>query len=104
MREVARRAGMAPSAISRTESGEKIPTPETLAALAEVVEVPLADLYDAAGYPLPKRLPSLRPYLRRAYGVPDEAMPEIEAYLADVAARYGGAGEPAAHEDEEPDN
>jgi transcriptional regulator with XRE-family HTH domain len=104
MSELARRSGTAPSAISRTESGTKVPNPETLAALAEVLRIPLSQLYAAAGYPVPQELSALRPYLRLAYGIPEEGVAEIEAYLADVAARYGQAGQPAIGEDEEPDN
>jgi transcriptional regulator with XRE-family HTH domain len=104
MSEVARRAQTVTSLVSRTESGDKVPRPEALGGLATALELPLADLYEAAGYPLPDELPSLRPYLRRAYGVPDAALPEIEQYLAEVARRHGGASQPQQGEDEAPDN
>ncbi len=101
--EVASRANIDPAGLSRTERGKKVPAPETLAAVASVLSIPLADLYEAAGYPLPQQLPSLRPYLRHAYGVSDQAADEIEAYLNKIAAPYGGGSGPIDGEDELPD-
>ncbi len=102
--DVARRAGVDPGGLLRAERGDKVPTPETLSALADALGLPLADLYDAAGYPLPGQLPSIRPYLRHAYNVPEEAAREIEDYLARIAAKYGGPSLPRDGEDEAPDN
>lgn len=103
LEDVASRAGVDVAGLSRAENGKKIPAPETLAALAGALELPLADLYEAAGYPLTQELPTLRPYLRRAYGVPEEAVQEIERYLERIAAEYGEVSAPRAHEDELPD-
>ncbi len=103
LEDVAARAGVDSAGLSRAENGKKIPAPETLAGLATALELPLADLYEAAGYPLPQELPTLRPYLRRAYGVPDEAVQEIEDYLQRIAAHYGGYSAPLAGEDVQPD-
>ncbi|MCU1692835.1 MAG: hypothetical protein JWM64_1926, partial [Frankiales bacterium] len=88
---------------SRIEAGRKIPTPETLAVLASALEVELEHLYRLAGYPVPE-LPTLKPYLRRAYGVSDDAAEEVERYLQSLSAKYGQPGQPAPGEDEEPDN
>ncbi len=103
LEDVAARAGVDVAGLSRAENGKKIPAPETLAGLAHALDLPLADLYEAAGYPLPQQLPTLRPYLRRAYGVPDEAVEEIEAYLHRIAAQYGGGSTIHNREDELPD-
>lgn len=103
LEEVAERAGVDSAGLSRAENGKKVPLPETLAALASTLDLPLADLYEAAGYPLPEQLPSLRPYLRRAYGVPEAAVDEIEQYLQQIANQYGGASLPREGEDELPD-
>lgn len=100
--QIADRAHIDRAIVSRIEAGKKIPTPETLAALAPVLGVPLTDLYTAAGYPVPQ-LPALRPYLRRAYNVPDNAVDEIERYLARISAEYGGGGVPRDGEDEIPE-
>ncbi len=103
LEDVASRAGVDVAGLSRAENGKKIPAPETLAALASALELPLADLYEAAGYPLPQELPTLRPYLRRAYGIPEEAAQEIEQYLERIAAEYGTVSVPRDREDEQPD-
>lgn len=103
LEDVASRAGVDVAGLSRAENGKKIPLPETLAALAEALDLPLADLYEAAGYPLTQELPTLRPYLRRAYGVPEEAVAEIERYLERIAAEYGTVSAPKHGEDEQPD-
>ena len=104
LNEVARRAGVDPGGLFRAERGPRVPSPETLAALADGLGLPLADLYEAAGYPLTSQLPSIRPYLRHAYNVPEEAVAEIEDYLARIAAQYGGPAAPGDGEDEVPDN
>lgn len=104
LNEVARRAGVDPAGLFRIETSDRLPTPDTLAVLADALGLPLADLYEAAGYPLPEQLPSIRPYLRRAYNVPDEAAREIEDYLTRIAAQYGGPALPRDGEDEAPDN
>ena len=103
LEDVASRAGVDVAGLSRAENGKKVPAPETLAALASALELPLADLYEAAGYPLPQELPTLRPYLRRAYGIPEEAVQEIEQYLERIAAEYGTVSAPRYGEDEQPD-
>ena len=100
LEDVAERANVDPAGLSRAENGKKIPLPETLAALATTLDLPLADLYEAAGYPLPEQLPSIRPYLRRAYGVSEAAVDEIEQYLQRIANQYGGASTPRDGEDE----
>ena len=102
LEDVASRAGVDVAGLSRAENGKKVPAPETLAALAGALELPLADLYEAAGYPLTQELPTLRPYLRRAYNVPEEAVQEIEIYLQRIAAEYGPISAPREHEDEQP--
>lgn len=103
LEDVATRAGVDSAGLSRAENGKKIPAPDTLAALAAALHMPLADLYEAAGYPLPQELPTLRPYLRRAYGVSDEAAEEIERYLMRLAADGATAVGPLNGEDEQPD-
>jgi len=101
--DVAYRAGVDLAGLTRAEAGQKVPVPDTLAALVPVLDLPLADLYEAAGYPLPQTLPSLRPYLRTAYRVPEEAVREIEDYLQRIAAEYGHPTRPRDGEDEQPD-
>lgn len=76
--------------------------PRQLAALAEPLEVPLADLYDAAGFELPTELPSFTPYLRTKYrDLPPAARAELQQSFAQIARRYGyQPGGPRSGEDE----
>jgi transcriptional regulator with XRE-family HTH domain len=92
-RDVARNAGVDRAGLTRAESGQKTPAPETLAGLARALGLPLSELYQAAGYPLPE-LPAVGPYLRRAYGFSEATAAEIELYLERIAALEGGATEP----------
>ena len=90
-RQMARASGLAHPTILRIEHGEfHEPSPHKLAALADVLELPLADLYAQAGYVAPHELPNFTPYLRAKYGdLPEDAVHEMEHYFARLAARYG---------------
>lgn len=101
LRDLARLSGVNPGSLSRIEAGQKTPEPDTLSSLASALQVPLADLYAAAGYPLPGQLPSLRLYLRRAYNVPDHAVDAIENYMRNLSRDPFSTG-PKPGEDEEP--
>lgn len=106
--EVSRQAKIDQGHLFRIETGARSPKPEVLAALAGALEIPLADLYEAAGIPVPQRLPSLRPYLRRAYGMPESALDEVERYLAQYiqgigSSQYRLSPEPIDGEDELPE-
>jgi transcriptional regulator with XRE-family HTH domain len=67
----------------------KTPAPQHLSTIAEVLQVPLADLYGLAGYDIPERLPSLQPYLRSKYNLPPEAIADIERYFELLRNYYG---------------
>ena len=83
--------GLDSGALTRLEHGEtRTPTPETLRALAEALDVPLADLYAVAGHVVPYDLPSLVPYLQTRYGqLPDTALAEASAYLEHLIDEHG---------------
>ena len=101
--ELETRTGIHNSRLSRWERGAEFPSrPERLTVLAAGLEVPLSDLYLAAGIEPTPQLPSMRPYLRSKYGpeLPAEAIAEIEAYSNQIAARYGISTGPAPGEDE----
>ena len=102
LRDVENQTGISRANLSRTEAGEAGARPETLGALSAVLRLPLADLYEAAGMPIPQRLPSIRPYLRRAYNVPDEAVDEIEKYLSRFGP-FDPSEAPRGGEDELPE-
>lgn len=90
-REVGKRSGITDSNIVRLEQGAIAnPRPETLKAIADVLELDLADVYAAAGYVQPDGLPSFAPYLRSKYGdLPAEAQQELERSFKTVAEKYG---------------
>lgn len=97
-RELARRAGVAD--VVRLEQGGLLnPRAESLRGVANGLEVPLSDLLAAADWLPPKELPTFRPYLRTKYRLPDDAVEEMEAFMARLAKKHGIKG-PAAGEDE----
>lgn len=100
--QLGERTGITDTTIMRIESGKTAnPRGEVLRALAEALELPLADLFAAAGYAAPRELPSFRPYLRAKYkDLPPQAVTELEITFADIARRYGTRG-PAPGEDEQ---
>ncbi|MDQ6525561.1 helix-turn-helix transcriptional regulator [Nocardioides sp. LHD-245] len=103
VKELARRSGLVDSTIGRIERGDTAaPTPELLDALANALELDLADLYVAAGYARPTQLPTFAPYLRSKYAnLPNEARAELEASFARIAAKHGyHADGPAPGQDE----
>lgn len=84
-------AGVDDGTIVRIEQGAfASPAPEKLAALAAALEVPLADVFALADYPLPTELPSFTPYLRSKYrDLPDSAVADMERYFARLAKKHG---------------
>lgn len=101
VREVARRAEIDVSVISRLERGQNPrPRMETLRAIGEVLGIPTADLYTTAAALPAGQLPSLRPYMRAKYrDLPDEAVAEVEQFIDELAAKHRTGG-PRSHEDE----
>ncbi len=91
IREVGARSGITNSNIVRLEQGIiPNPRPETLKALADVLELDLADVFTSIGYVQPKGLPSLTPYLRSKYGdMPESAVQELQAYFTKLAKKHG---------------
>src|SRR5450755_1854242 len=85
VRQLAETADLAPSSVSRIESGSiALPAPELLQRLARALGIDAEELYAPAGYLVPNGLPSLRPYLRAKYGMQDEAASRIEGYIQAV--------------------
>lgn len=102
--ELARRAGVQKSTISRLEAGERqTPKVDILIAIAKVLGLRSTDLFVAADWVNEGELPSFKPYLRAKYGdLPPKAVAELEASVARVVSRYGydGSGPaPGADED-----
>lgn len=89
--QLAEASGIVRGQLFKLEQGQvqKV-QPAQLAALAEPLQLPLADLYAAAGFELPTELPSFTPYLRTRYrDLPPAAQAELERSFARIAQRYG---------------
>lgn len=101
LRQLGERIGITDTTIMRIESGAiRSPRGDVLRALAEGLDLPLADLFAAAGYATPNELPSFQPYLRTKYHeLPDRALRELERSFSDITGRYAKQG-PASGEDE----
>lgn len=104
IRGLATKSGLDSGALTRLEHGEtKSPRPETLRALAEALEVPIADIYAAAGHVTPYDLPSLTPYLQTRYGkqLSATAIRDASEYLTRLINEHGLQPDgPAPLEDE----
>lgn len=101
-RELSELTGMADSSIVRIELGMVAePRPDKLKRIAEALELSTADIFERAGYATATDLPTMQPYLRTKYGLPPEAMDEIEKSATRIAKKYGMSLEgPAPGEDE----
>ncbi|WP_071927056.1 helix-turn-helix domain-containing protein [Nocardia mangyaensis] len=88
--EVARRAGVAKSTVSRLEAAQIKPHTDSLQAIGEVLGVSLTDIFAAIGRIPASELPSIRPYLHAKYcDMPAELLEEIENYLDGLARARG---------------
>jgi transcriptional regulator with XRE-family HTH domain len=89
--DLAERIGLAQSNIVRIEQGHIAePKPSILGRLAEVLDLDMADVYEAAGYPQSDGLPSFTPYLRSRFkDLPPEARAELEQSFSHIAEKYG---------------
>lgn len=93
--EVARRAGVDAGTVSRIERGQiPNPTAKTLLALGEVLGIPESELFAVAPWATPQELPTIRPYLRTKYRMPESAMQEIEAQFDAIARKHGISFDP----------
>ena len=100
LRDLERLSGVSRGNLSTLESGRRRRlTPELLARLASALELSLADLFLAAGYPVGD-LPTIQPYLRRAYGLDEIGAADVARYLHE---RYGSGEAPGHGEDELPE-
>ncbi len=82
VRELAAKATMTSSTLSRIESGLiGSPKPDHLQRLAVALGIDVEELYASVGYLAPAGLPTLRPYLRAKYGLTDDAAGQIEGYV-----------------------
>ena len=83
LRELAARAGIHYSVLSRIESGSVAnPTPDTVRRLADALGLEPSELLEFIGV----RLPPPRVYFRRAYDLTPEEAQAAEQHIADLIA------------------
>ncbi len=87
-KQLARLLGVAPSQITRWEADEIVPSPVSLAGLAEQLELRASELFRLAGVPIPTDLANLPAMLRAEYELPPAAIAEIQQHIATVARQY----------------
>jgi transcriptional regulator with XRE-family HTH domain len=106
--QVALASGQTQATVVRIEQGQFLnPDPDKLRALAEALDLNLADVLTLAGYPIPNELPSVGPYLRTKYrDLPSEAVDQLQAQVALVLRKHGiePVDGPQAGEDEQPED
>ncbi|TDU87586.1 helix-turn-helix protein [Kribbella voronezhensis] len=89
--ELARRAGLQPSTVTRIEAAQlQHPQPETLIVIAHALEKPTSDLFACLNWLPKEQLPSFTPYLRAKYAdLPEQVLEKLENHVAKVVRRYG---------------
>lgn len=102
VRGLAAQVGIDQAQILRLEAGKVAgPRADILGQIADVLGVPIADVFSLAGYPTTRTLPNLIPYLRTKYsGLSPEAMTEIQAVISREMNLQTADG-PINREDEE---
>jgi transcriptional regulator with XRE-family HTH domain len=91
IRDLAESADVPRSTLLDLELGRVAsPHPATLQSLANTLELPLADVYAAAGYAEAQGLPSFAPYLRSKYrDLPPDARAELAHSFQIITKKYG---------------
>jgi transcriptional regulator with XRE-family HTH domain len=89
--QVAKAAGATNSTVVRFEQGQfAAPSPDKLARFAEMLGIPLADVYARAGYLIPDELPTFEPYLATKYKeLPESALFELRQLFNALMKRHG---------------
>lgn len=100
LRTLSAMTGINKSVLSRLEAGIiRNPHPDHLRLLAPALDLSETELFGWLDASSRERLPTLQPYLRAKYNLPDKAIEDIAVYLE----RYGViGGVPADGEDEQP--
>jgi transcriptional regulator with XRE-family HTH domain len=90
VRTCAEQAGIDHTYWRKLEAGlYRSPDPRHLKSIADVLDVPLIDLYGLCGYETAQGLPSLAPYLRSKYtDLPPEAVRDLEQYFEMLRLYY----------------
>lgn len=82
--------GVSHTYLSRLESGTRTrPSPDVLVRIAEARHICLADLFAAAGYLLPREMPSFLPYLHAVHpDWPAPAYDELTGHFEYLEHKY----------------
>ena len=90
LKDVAEISGLHFSYWSKLENGVyDAPSPKHLQVIARTLQVDFENLYSLAGYDIPERLPTFRPYLRAKYDLPPEAIADLERYFELLRNHFG---------------
>jgi len=91
LRRLSSMSGVAHTTILKIERGGIArPRPDVLTALAQALEIPIADLFVIVSYSSPHDLPSFAPYLRARYrDLPPETINDLVAYFENLTAQEG---------------
>lgn len=90
LRRLAAATNLSAPYLLRLEQGERDqPTPDALQRIAGALEVDYADLFVLAGHPIPRDLPTLAPYLRAKFDLPDEAIDQLSDLFGQLREQYG---------------
>lgn len=102
IRQLGRMSGIDSGALTRIESDERAPSPQTLQALATALHVPLADLFARAGFATPYDLPAVDNYFHARYShLPEDVLASMSEYCKRLIDEYGfDPNGPRGHEDE----
>jgi transcriptional regulator with XRE-family HTH domain len=100
IRQLAAKAEIDKSTLARLEQAKLLaPQTHTLRALAQALEMPVSDVFTAAGWLSKDELPSFRPYMRAKFKDLDEDAIEDLVRYAERLSKRASIG-PIDHEDE----
>lgn len=90
-RQLAEKLEMHHGTLARIENGEfAAPAPDKLAAIAEAIGLPVADVFARAGYVSTQDLPDIAAYMRTKFkGLPEDAAQKIAKYARSIATQHG---------------
>jgi transcriptional regulator with XRE-family HTH domain len=104
-RQLAAVSGVDQSTVNRIERGEfASPSPKTLKALADSLDLTLEEVWSLAGYDVTPTLPGPMPFLRAKYSeMSDDQLDALTKDVAAVLKRHGidPYGRPKQNEDED---
>lgn len=89
LRDLERLTKIPYSTLYKLEDGAGVLEPDRLQRIARALGSTIEDYYAAAGFTPGEHLPEISPYLRAKYGLPEDAVRELDNYFNDMKNRYG---------------